>query len=61
MSFEHIGKAVRRTFAHALTLAAARKFVSVFGGRLSTAVENIGCAAERARVEDLDQDAREQR
>jgi hypothetical protein len=52
MSFEHFREPLRRAFAHAVTLAAARKIIAAFGGRLSTGVEDVGRAAERVRVAD---------
>jgi hypothetical protein len=48
MSFEQLAEPLRRVFAHALTLAAARKIVGAFGGPLSAALDEIRCAAERA-------------
>jgi len=60
VSFEHFREPLRRAFAHAVTLAAARKIIAAFGGRLSAAIEDVRHAAERARAAvDVDRNERD--
>jgi hypothetical protein len=57
MTFEQFKGPLRRAFAHAVTLAAARKIIVTFGGPLTTAVEDVKHAADRALTSgDLDRD-----
>ena len=50
MTFEQFRGPLRRAFAHAVTLAAARKLIAAFGGSLESAVDDVRHAAERALV-----------